>query len=269
MNDLQIISLENTDISSWDFDRIRQELQKGLDTYAGLVYTDDSIKDAKNDRASLGKIKKTIEDARKAYKARCLAPYEAVEPRLKELVDMVEQQRTLIDETVKDYENRQKEEKEREVRRYYDRKAVLLGDLADRLYPKLLDKAWLNASATRSKYEEGILVSINRAYDDIRRIEGLHSPFADTLLELYLDTLSLELVERKNKELTDAVSLAGLKTADEAAKESETSVSAPAAEIQPPEKPEGCVTMRVFAGQNQLNQITDFMKAIGVKYELI
>ena len=55
MNDLQLIHLENTDISAWDFARLRFELQKGLDSYSGIVYTDDTIKDAKNDRAILNK----------------------------------------------------------------------------------------------------------------------------------------------------------------------------------------------------------------------
>ena len=112
MNDLQIINLENTDISSWDLLLLKSELQKSLDNYAGLFYTEETIKDAKNDRATLNKAKKVIEDARKAYRAKCLAPYDAIEPQIKELVDMVEQQRVLIDETVKSFENRQKEERE-------------------------------------------------------------------------------------------------------------------------------------------------------------
>ena len=100
MNDLQVINLENTDISRWDFERIRSELQRNLDLYTGIVYDDASIKEAKNDRSTLNKTKKIIEDARKAYKARCLAPYEALEPKIKELVVMIERQRLLIDDTL-------------------------------------------------------------------------------------------------------------------------------------------------------------------------
>ena len=61
MSDLQIVRLENTDISSWDFSVLRAELQRGLDSYAGLVYTDETIKDAKNDRSTLNKVKKVID----------------------------------------------------------------------------------------------------------------------------------------------------------------------------------------------------------------
>lgn len=55
MNELQIIRLENTDISGWDFATLRAELQSQLDFYANLVYTDDTIKDVKKDRTTLNK----------------------------------------------------------------------------------------------------------------------------------------------------------------------------------------------------------------------
>ena len=38
MNELQIIKLENTDISGWNFAMLRAELQSRLDTYAGIIY---------------------------------------------------------------------------------------------------------------------------------------------------------------------------------------------------------------------------------------
>ena len=37
-----------------------------------MVYTDESIKSAKDDKAALAKVKKMIEDQRKAYKAKSL-----------------------------------------------------------------------------------------------------------------------------------------------------------------------------------------------------
>ena len=267
MNDLQIVRLENTDISVWDFSMLRSELQRGLDSYAGLVYTDETIKDAKNDRSTLNKVKKVIEDARKAYKARCLAPYDALEPQIKELVDMVEKQRVLIDETVKDFETRQKEEKELEVRKYYDRKAVVLGSLADALYPKLFDKKWVNASTARAKYEEGIMIAINGAAADIAAIRGMNSQFVDTLLEVYAQTLSMEQVKAKQAELEEAAKKASLTTVEEAA--AAVGATAPTPVQTTPANAEGGTAMRIYATQNQMNQITDFMKAIGVRYELI
>ena len=269
MNDVQIARFENTDITGWDFAMLKAELQSRLDSYAGLAYTDETIKSAKTDRATLNKVKKTIEDARKAYKARCLAPYEALEPQIKELVDMVEKQRLLIDETVKDYETRKKTAKEIEVRKYYDRKAAVLGAYADALYAKLLDKKWLNATTTRAKYEEGIMVAINSTVTDMEAIRATKSPFVELLLEVYIETLSMEKVKEKQEELEAATKKASLTTVEEAAVIIGTPVQLPADALHITAANEAGTVMRVYATQSQINQISDFMKVIGVRYELL
>lgn len=38
MYELQIMNLEKTDISKWDFVSIKEDLQKTLDYYSGIVY---------------------------------------------------------------------------------------------------------------------------------------------------------------------------------------------------------------------------------------
>ncbi len=262
MDELQIMNLEGSEINTWDFPIIKAELQHRLDLYSGLVYTDDTIKDAKSDRATLNKVKKAINDAEKAYKMKCLAPYEALRPQIKELVDLVEEQRILIDSTVKDYENRQKEAKEQEVRRYYDRKAVVLGEYAGLLYDKLFDKKWTNASTGKSKYEEAIQIAISKAATDIEEIKALNSPFIDTLLETYIATLSVDKVKEKDVQLTEAAQKAGLTN-----QPAEVPVKVVTSPIN--DETEQSVTMKIYANQNQLDQITDFMKAIGVHYDML
>lgn len=261
MNELQIIKIANQDVASWDFPAIKAELQHHLEAFAGLCYTDDTIKNAKSDRATLNKVKKAIDDARKAYKAKCLAPYEMLEPQINELIQLVEAQRRLIDDTVKDYETRQKAAKEQEVRRYYDRKAVSLGPLADVLYPKLFDKKWTNASTPRAKYEESIQAAISGACQDIAAVKALGSPFVDTLVAVYVETLSLDQVREKNEEL--------LRSAEKAGLTGHPAEPAPAPAADPAADPSEGVAMRVYGSQKQMTQLWDFMKAIGVRYELL
>ncbi len=269
MNELQIVNLEQTEITAWDFPMIKAELQRRLDTYKNIIYTDESIKDAKKDRTTLNKLKKDIDDARKAYKAKCLAPYEALEPQVKELLEMVDGQKNLIDETVKDFEDRQKEAKEQEIKKYYDRKAVSLGEYADALYPKLFDKKWLNASTTKAKYEEEVQAAINGAASDINSIKALNSPFVKTLIDVYVDTVSMEQVQAKQKELEDAARKASLTTVETAAATIGTQTPAPTEKTQVSANAEDGVAMKIYANQSQMNQIMDFMKAIGVRYELL
>ena len=263
METLQIVSFENTEVSSWDFEMLKAELQHQLDKYAGIIYTDETVKEAKNDRAILNKVKKAISDAEKVYKAKCLEPYESVKPQIKELIDLVENQRSLIDSTVKDFENRQKLEKEQNVRKYYDRKSIVLGDFAKPLYEKLFDSKWTNASTSKVKYEEAIQIAINKAEADIAEIKSWDSSFVNTLLEVYVLTLSVEKAMEKNTELIESVKKAGI---TEQPKQVETVVDV-AEKLQKVNEENG-VAMKVYASKSQLNQICDFMKAIGVEYVL-
>ena len=266
---MQIIKLENTDISGWDFPAIREELQNRLDYYSGLVYTDETIGEAKKDRTTLNKVKKVIDDARKAYKARCLAPYDALEPDMKSLVDMVEKQKNLIDDTVKEYEARQKAAKEQEIKNYYVRKAAVFGDLAERLYPVILDSKWLNASCPRSRYEEEIISAVASASSDLEVIRAWNSPFVETLTDLYCQTLSMDRVREKKLELEAAAEKANLSNPVQAPDAPDFRSPQSESADHPAEQGNGSILIRITASQNQLNQITDFMRAIGVVYELV
>lgn len=264
MNELQIVNLEGTDITTWNFGQLKEELRKALSVFDTAVYTDETIKMAKEDKATLAKAKKVVEDQRKAYKERCLAPYRKLEPQIKELSEMIETQREAIDEVVKEYTERQKAEKETAVRSYYDRKSMVLGAYAAPLYEKIKDPKWLNASASKSKVEEEILAAINHARDDMDAIRSMESPFADTLLQNYVETLSLDAVKAKNTELMEAAEKAGMsdQRAGTVLQTESRVLQQPAADAE-----EG-VLIRVYADQRQLDQVLDFMKAIGVNYEI-
>ena len=266
MQELQIINLENTDITSWDFPSLKSELQAYLSYYDNLVYTDATIKDAKKNRSDLNKAKKIVEDARKAYKKLCLEPYEAIEPQIKELTELIEERRQLIDKTVKQYEGRQKEEKEKEVRAYYDQISGICGEDAERVYQKILDPKWLNASASKAKYREEIQIAVASVIRDLERIKTLGSPFGDLLKEQYLETLSMDAVLQKNEELLEASQKAGFtSTVDKEAGSASTVIPSEKSTV---DETEGTL-VRIHASQERLNQICDFMKAIGVTYEIV
>ena len=60
MEELQIVKYENTDISTWNIDQIKEQLAKELEYYTDVVYTDDSFKSAKEDRAVLNRRKRLL-----------------------------------------------------------------------------------------------------------------------------------------------------------------------------------------------------------------
>ena len=262
MNELQITNLEKNDITTWNFEQLKMELKDTLSVYETTVYTDATIKMAKEDKAKLNKAKKVIEDRRKEYKAKCLAPYEAIEAQVKEVVGMIEEQRTSIDSVVKDFTDRQKAEKEKVVRAYYDKKSFVLGNLADDLYEKILDPKWLNASTSKNKMEVEIQMAIYNASDNISAIKEMQSPFEKTLIETYVSTFSMDDVRAKNTELMEAMAKSGLEQ-----QVRDTSMQETPKEPVKINHEEGTM-LKVYATQGQLNLLMDFMKAIGVNYEV-
>ncbi|MCR4717752.1 MAG: DUF1351 domain-containing protein [Lachnospiraceae bacterium] len=263
MNELRIADLEKKDITTWDFARIKGELESALAIYDNAVYTDATIKSAKDDKATLAKAKKLVEDRRKEFKETCLAPYAAVEPQIKELVAMIEEKRVQIDEVVKDYTERQKQAKERLVRACYDKNAKGLGIYANVLYGRILDPRWLNKTTKREKYQEEMLAAINKAEQDIKKIQDMESPFVDVLIDVYAATLSVDEVKSKHEELMQAMRKAGLEQVKQVLnvekKEDEKRVAA---------KDENSTTVRFFTDKSTLGQILNFAKFIGADYEI-
>lgn len=52
----------------WNSEEIRKQVQMMMSAYTDVVYTEDTMKAAKDDRATLNKFKKVIEDRRKEVK---------------------------------------------------------------------------------------------------------------------------------------------------------------------------------------------------------
>lgn len=63
----------------WNKAELEANVRSIVEAYQGLVYTEDTVSDAKNDRAALRKLLNEIEDRRKLVKKKCMEPYEVCE----------------------------------------------------------------------------------------------------------------------------------------------------------------------------------------------
>lgn len=92
MDILSLISPQESDrIALEDFDELKMALAQWLAEYDNAVYPADGIKEAKQDKAELNKMRRSIEERRKEIRRNCLEPYTALEPRFKELVALIDQ----------------------------------------------------------------------------------------------------------------------------------------------------------------------------------
>lgn len=263
MENLELYNLKDTEVSALDFEGMKTYLENALVSYRNNVYTKENLAAAKEDKAELNKVKKMIEDKRKEYKAKCLAPYEAVEYKFKELVDIIEDQRIKIDAAVKEIDAKSKLDRESALRKYYDSKSASLGNYADRMYKRIFADRWFKESYSMKKCEEEIIVSISASVNDLEKFKQLRSPFLDEIIEFYLNGGSFEACIAKNEELAKAAEKAGAVVNGGASK------TVVVHEIEDKANSADGITVRIKGSKLQLEQVFDFMKIMGVDFEVL
>lgn len=173
----------------FNFEELKKELVQSLEKYQNLVYTDDTIKNAKEDRAGLNKFKEAIENRRKEIKKLCLKPYNDFEVKVKELVSLIDKPILAIDTQIKSFENKQKEAKQKEIKDLYN---SLIGDLKELLpLEKIFNQKWLNSTFTLKNVQKELTETINKVNENLKIILDLKldSDFELQIKDKYLQTL--------------------------------------------------------------------------------
>ena len=261
----------------WNYDEVKQWVGDGLANYKGIVYTPDTITQAKKDRANLNKLVDAIDTKRKEMKAHYLHPYEEFEAQAKELVTMVKTVVAEIDAQVKAYENFKKEEKLGEIKRLYE---AMIGDLSALVpYEKLHNPKWLNVTCSVSAITEEMGGKIDRISSGLKSIDtlGLDDDLAGRVKSRFLQDYDLAgALAEKDRIIHEREELERLKAAQTAAQQPKPQ----AVEYTPveQEKPIPAQTMDVSAEEevktyvfridvtdSQLKLLGDFMRANGIR----
>ena len=88
----------------WNKEELEAAVRAKIAGYENVVYTEENIKAAKNDRAELNKLIKAIEERRKQVKNIINEPYAVFEAELKEITALINEPVALIDQQVKAFE---------------------------------------------------------------------------------------------------------------------------------------------------------------------
>lgn len=173
----------------FNFDSLKAEISAKAQEYAGMVYTEDSIKQAKEDRALLNKFVNTVEGKRKEIKRQFLAPYDEFEKKIKELTGLMNEPISLIDAQIKAFEERQKQEKREKIQTYFDSLPKIEG-FDELTLDKIFDFKWLNATASMKSIEEAISNKMGEIKTNITTISNLPQ-FAFEATEVYKKSLDI------------------------------------------------------------------------------
>lgn len=91
----------------WNKEELEEAIRAKIAAYQNVVYTEDSMKQAKADRAELNKLVKAIEDRRKKVKEIVNAPYATFEVEVKEVLKLIQEPAGMIDRQIKEMEKKQ------------------------------------------------------------------------------------------------------------------------------------------------------------------
>ena len=186
----------------WNHEEIKAMVSEKVSYYKGLVYTEDEIKSAKTDRATLNKFVAALESKRKEIKKQCLAPYEDFEKKMKEIVAIVNEPINLIDSQVKAYEEKQKQEKLEAIKAYWHE--VLQADKVPEAitFNQIFNEKWLNASVSMKSIQEEINSRLEQIANDLITLQNLPE-FGFEAVEVYKTTLDLNKALNEGRRLSE------------------------------------------------------------------
>ena len=202
--------------------------------YIGQVVTDDQVKFAKKDLASLRKLKSALEDERKKAKSIIMEPYTQFETMYKKAVASLDEAIIGIDKQIKEIEAEAKQKREEEILSFIKQSAQDIGGnkmgkvfWRDDVMSWFVKPAWLLVSTSRVKTEQEIREGIVTVSRDIDAIETAAGDDLAPCLDDYYRTGSLASALQKKKALED-IRAQKAKEAEEAQKAETASPASPA-----------------------------------------
>lgn len=196
--ELRINTWKSPEVIDFNFEELKEEITNKSALYKNMVYTDETIKDAKSDRALLNKFKTALEDKRKEVKKQCLEPYNQFEEQIKELVAIIDEPVKLIGEQITEFEDREKAEKHEQIIELFNKAGFQSFVTLEQIY----DPKWLNKSVSLKSIEEELTNTVYRIGHDVTTINSLKE-YSFEALEHYKKTLDLAGAIAEGQRLAD------------------------------------------------------------------
>lgn len=185
----------------WNEAEVQQNLTEILAAYTGRVYTPDTIKDAKADRAAVNKLDKQLSDAARSAKAFYMKPLEEFLQSTKQMQTRCKAVSGAIDQQVKAVEEAERQDKADALRAVY---ADCIGELREMIpFDRLLVPQWLNKTYDLAKASRELRKSVETRREELRLIrencgEDTEACTTEYLRELNLNAALVEHSRRQN-----------------------------------------------------------------------
>ncbi len=267
----------------FNYEELKAQLTTKVENYKNIVYTEDTMKEAKTDRANFNKLVKALNDEKIRVKNIVLQPFTPFEKQCNELIELAKDGSNHIDIQVKQFEQKVKDEKLQQIVNYFIENVGDYKDLID--FDKIFNDRWLNATYKMEQIEKDILHIFTKTKTVMNLIDTqfqeedinnqvkmeyfaqISDPSVLTLAILKGNKVienNKKLEELKQKELGTLQSVANneqnITKNQEKAIDSEQNVKNENEELQ-------ILDFRVHVTQRQKFALKEFLKANNIKFE--
>lgn len=189
MQELTLRVKQNPGTIELNFDELNRQMDAKLAEYKGAVFTEETKDIGKAEVASLRRLKKDVENARKSAKKEWMKPLDSFEIKMKELSGKVDEPIDLINDQLAEFEKKRKAEKKKKIQEMYENS---VGDMEEYLpFEKIYDSKWENATTTIKSIKESIETAVGGTRMAISTISGMQSDAVEKALQLYKNTLDM------------------------------------------------------------------------------
>ena len=238
--------------------------------YEHLVFNDEQVKEAKDERASINKTVKKVADYRKDTVDKFNKPLEEFVKTAKETESILKEASNCIDVQIKKYEEEEKQAKKKECKELFDN---LVGDLSELIsFEKVFDNRWLNKTTKMTEVEQDIKNVIEKVNTGLQAIKGLNSEFETELINTFLQDYDLSKAIMKNtqlkeqKERLSKTEVAKEETKKEIVKEM---ITKPVEDVIDERDIIKSYTLKITANYTKMTALRKFMEINDIKFERV
>lgn len=182
-----------------NYEELKQWIAERSAEYASIVYTDDDIQQAKNDRANLNRLKNALNDRRIQIEKEYMQPFQEFKSQINELIKLIDEPARLIDQRIKEYEKAKQDEKAKKIEEAF----LAMEDRPDWVEIGMIwDKKWLNASKSMKSILEEISERIQKINSDLHTLSTLKD-FGFEATEEYKRSLDINRAMSEGMRLAD------------------------------------------------------------------
>lgn len=196
--ELRVNEVQLPEQIAFNYEELKAELTEKVSHYETLVYTDEQIKSAKEDRANLNKLKKALNDERIRREKEYMQPFNDFKAKINEIIGIIDKPVAVIDKQVKEFEEKQKQEKAEKVDELLKEAEKELPD--DMHIP--FDSKWLNASASMKSIQDTINARVEQIKNDLDTLSNLPE-FGFEATEVYKSTLDINKALNEGRRLSE------------------------------------------------------------------